>query len=156
MALFLEIAISMGLAGLIKQISADISLFTILFCRYLFCLPLLLWLGWYQRGPALFKVRQKGVLAIRILAGMAGISSWFVAVSYLPISLATVLGALLTIFITLLAPLFLNEVVGKRRIIAVIFGFSGVLFLINPFAEQTGTLSLIGIIAGLAMPFLPR
>ena len=33
------------------------------------------------------------------------------------------------------------------------FGFSGVLFLINPFAEQTGTLSLIGIIAGLAMPF---
>ena len=34
-----------------------------------------------------------------------------------------------------------------------IFGFSGVLFLINPFAEQTGTLSLIGIIAGLAMPF---
>ncbi|MGB2485793.1 MAG: DMT family transporter [Candidatus Puniceispirillaceae bacterium] len=153
LALFLEIAISMGLAGLIKQISADISLFTILFCRYLFCLPLLLWLGWYQRGRALFRVRQQKVLAIRILAGMAGISSWFVAVSYLPISLATVLGALLTIFITLLAPFLLNEVVGRRRLIAVIFGFSGVLFLINPFAEQTGTLSLIGIIAGLAMPF---
>ena len=69
-------------------------------------MPLLLWLGWYQRGAALFVIRQKKVLAVRIIAGMAGITSWFVAVSYLPISLATVLGALLTIFITLLAPFF--------------------------------------------------
>ena len=152
-ALFAEIAISMGLAALVKQISADISLVTILFCRYLLCLPLLLWLGWYQRGPALFNVNQKSVLAVRILAGLAGLSSWFIAVSYLPISLATVLGALLTIFITLLAPFFLREAVGRRRVIAVIIGFSGVLFLINPFSEQTGALSLIGLTAGLAMPF---
>ena len=153
LALFAEIAISMGLAALVKQISADISLITILFCRYLFCLPLLLWLGWYQRGAALFKIHQKSALTVRILAGLAGLSSWFIAISYLPISLATVLGALLTIFITLLAPFFLREVVGRRRIIAVIIGFSGVLFLINPFSEQTGNLNLIGLTAGLAMPF---
>ena len=134
LALFAEIAISMGLAALVKQISADISLITILFCRYLFCLPLLLWLGWYQRGAALFKIHQKSALTVRILAGLAGLSSWFIAISYLPISLATVLGALLTIFITLLAPFFLREVVGRRLIIAVIIGFSGVLFLINPFS----------------------
>ena len=153
LALFMEIVISMGLAGLVKQISADISLITILFCRYLFCLPLLLWLGWYQRGAALFAIRQKKVLAVRIIAGMAGITSWFVAVSYLPISLATVLGALLTIFITILAPFFLDEPVGRRRILAVIIGFSGVLFLINPFAQETETLSPVGLIAGFAMPF---
>ena len=153
LALFMEIVISMGLAGLVKQISADTPLITILFCRYLFCLPLLLWLGWYQRGTALFVIRQKKVLAVRIIAGMAGITSWFVAVSYLPISLATVLGALLTIFITLLAPFFLDEQVGRRRMLAVIIGFSGVLFLINPFGQETESLSPIGLIAGFAMPF---
>ncbi|MGB0817104.1 MAG: DMT family transporter, partial [Candidatus Puniceispirillaceae bacterium] len=84
---------------------------------------------------------------------MAGITSWFVAVSYLPISLATVLGALLTIFITLLAPFFLDEQVGRRRMLAVIIGFSGVLFLINPFGQETESLSPIGLIAGFAMPF---
>ncbi len=153
LTLFAEIVISMALAGLIKQISPDTSLITILFSRFFFCLPLLLWLGWYQRGTALYSVRQKQILAARIFSGLAGLCSWYVAVIYLPLSLATVLGQMLTIFITLLAPFLLGERVGSRRIGAVIFGFAGILLLINPFSEQTQPVPFIGLAAGLAMPF---
>ena len=46
---------------------------------------------------------------------MLGLSTWFNAVIYLPISLATVLAQTMTIFITILAPLMLAETVGPRR-----------------------------------------
>ncbi len=152
-ALFAEIVISVTLASLVKQISSDISVITILFCRYLFCLPLLICLGWHQRGVQLFQINAKKILAKRIGVGMMGLCSWFMAVIYLPLSLATVLSQLLTIFITLLAPFMLAEKVGIRRITAALIGFFGVLILINPFSADNQMLSVTGLIFGLAAPF---
>ena len=152
--LFSEIVISMGLAGLVKQISGDVSFFVIMFFRYLFSLPLLLVLGWHQRKREMLQVGQIKTLIARIVMGMLGLSTWFNAVIYLPISLATVLAQTMTIFITILAPLMLGESVGPRRIAAVLFGFLGVLVLVNPVTDsQVSAVAPIGLFFGLAAPF---
>ena len=152
--LFSEIVISMGLAGLVKQISGDVSFFVIMFFRYLFSLPLLLVLGWHQRKREMLQVGQIKTLIARIVMGMLGLSTWFNAVIYLPISLATVLAQTMTIFITILAPLMLGESVGPRRIAAVLFGFLGVVVLVNPVTDsQVSAVAPIGLFFGLAAPF---
>lgn len=151
--LFSEIVISMGLAGLVKQISGDVSFFVIMFFRYLMSLPLLFLLGWHQRGRSLLHVRRIKTLVARTVVGMVGLSAWFNAVIYLPISLASVLAQTMTIFITILAPFMLAESVGPRRIMAVLSGFVGVVLLINPLTgTSSGALSGVGLMFGMAAP----
>jgi len=152
--LFSEIVISMGLAGLVKQVSGDVSFFVIMFFRYLLSLPLLFLLGWHQRRRHMLQVSQIKTLIARTIVGMIGLSTWFIAVIYLPISLATVLAQTMTIFITIMAPFMLAEKVGPRRLAAVLLGFVGVVVLVNPFAETpTTTVAPIGLVFGLAAPF---
>ena len=151
--LFSEIVISMGLAGLVKQVSGDVSFFVIMFFRYLLSLPLLFLLGWHQRRRAMLQVRRIKTLVARTIVGMVGLSAWFNAVIFLPISLASVLAQTMTIFITILAPFMLGETVGPRRIVAVLFGFAGVVLLINPFAQTSSSmLSGVGLMFGMAAP----
>ena len=67
--------------------------------------------------------------------GAVGLSAWFNAVIYLPLSVATVLSQTMAIFITIMAPFILGERVGAHRIVAVLFGFFGVVLLINFFEK---------------------
>ena len=147
-----EIVISISISALVKQISGDASFFVIMFYRYLASLPLLLLLGWHQRQANLFHVGQVKTLIVRIIMGTIGLSAWFNAVIYLPLSVATVLAQTMAIFITLMAPFFLGEKVGPRRLSAVLLGFVGVFFLINPLAESSSVWG-IGLAFGLAAPF---
>lgn len=154
LTLFAEIAISIVMAGFIKQVSPETSLLVILFFRYALSLPLLLLFGWFQRGRQLFQVTQKKALIARTISGLLGLCTWFVAVIHLAISTATVLAQLLPVFITLMAPFLIGEKIGLRRLSAVVIGFIGVIVLINPFAGQNeGMFPMIGLIFGLAAPF---
>ena len=101
-----EIVISISISALVKQISGDVSFFVIMFYRYLASLPLLLLLGWHQRQANLLHVGQVKTLIVRIIMGTIGLSAWFNAVIYLPLSVATVLAQTMAIFITLMAPFF--------------------------------------------------
>ena len=150
--LLAQIVISVGLAGMVKHLSAEVALFTILFCRYLFCMPLLLCAGFYQRGWQLFQINQKRTLIARIMSGLLGLASYFTAIAYLNISTATVLGQTLSLFITLLAPIFLAEKVGFRRLIGVCAGFIGVVVLINPDSQGITDYHPIGLFFGILAP----
>ena len=154
MFLFSEIIIGMGISALVKQISGDASFFVIMFYRYLASLPLLFLLGWHQRQKKLLQVKKVKTLVARIIMGTFGLSAWFNAVIYLPLSVATVLAQTMAIFITVMAPFILGERVGAHRIGAVLFGFVGVVLLINPFSEaDSSPLWGIGFAFGIATPF---
>jgi len=154
MFLFSEIIIGMGISALVKQISGDVSFFVIMFYRYLASLPLLFLLGWHQRQKKLLQVKKVKTLVARIIMGTFGLSAWFNAVIYLPLSVATVLAQTMAIFITVMAPFILGERVGAHRISAVLFGFVGVVLLINPFSEaDSSPLWGIGFAFGIATPF---
>ena len=150
-ALFGEIALSFVIAVFVKWLHADLPVFAILFCRYLFCLPLLLAYGWHQRGPQLFRINNIGGMTKRCIAGLLGLTTWFIALGLIDLSLATALGQMMPIFITILAAPMLGEVVGIRRIAAVVAGFAGVMILLGPVEFSSNAL---GIAFGLAFPFL--
>ncbi|MGC6485184.1 MAG: DMT family transporter [Candidatus Puniceispirillales bacterium] len=148
--LFGEIVLSFGIASLVKLLEPSLSIFLILFFRYLFCLPLLLFHGWRQRGTDLFQINNRRVLVLRTISGFMGLLTWFAAVALIDLSLATALFQMLPIFITILAPMLLGEIVGRRRLMAVIIGFVGVALLLEPVSfEGLGW----GLAAGLAAPF---
>lgn len=149
-ALFGEIALSFVIASFVKWLHGDLSIFAILFCRYVFCLPLLLVYGWHRRGPTLFQVTHVGVLVRRTISGLLGLATWFLALGMIDLSLATALSQTLPIFITAMAAPMLGEKVGARRVAAVLAGFVGVMVLLGP--VDISSLGL-GVAFGLAAPF---
>ncbi len=151
--LFVQIILSVGIGAGVKSISAETAFIIIMFCRYLFSLPLLGLYGFYQRGRMLLDVSQKKILLARTCAGLAGLASYMYAVIHLTLSLATVMGQTMSLFITMLAPLILGEKVGIRRMLSVVAGFCGVLIVLQPGGGMFSEYSNLGLLAGLLAPF---
>ena len=149
-ALIAEIALSFVIAIFVKTLEPSLSIFVILFFRYLFCLPLLFAYGFHKRGTKVLQVTNKKILILRTLSGFLGLMTWFLAVSLIDLSLATALAQVMPFFITILAVLIIGEKVGYRRILAVIAGFIGVMVLLGP--TQIANPGW-GIIVGIAAPF---
>ena len=155
LALFAEIIMSLGIASIVKVLSPEIPLIQILFFRYLFCLPLLILLGFYQKGNQLLIINQKWTLFARSITGLLGLVLWLLSVIYLNISVATALFQTMPIFITLLAPYILGERVGIHRIAAVIGGFFGVMFLLQPTLSGVNNLNFMpGLFIGFTCPIV--
>lgn len=151
LALFFEIVLSFVIAIFVKKLYGDFSVFAILFFRYLFCLPLLFAYGWYRRGRDLLQINNIPGLIRRSISGLAGLSTWFVAIGMIDISLATALSQTMPIFITILAPIILGEIVGIRRFAAVVAGFVGVIILLGPVDFSAAG---YGVVFALASPLV--
>jgi drug/metabolite transporter (DMT)-like permease len=145
-----EIFLMVGISVLVKLISSELSTVTALLFRYLCCLPLLVAVAVWQRGRQALVVTQYKVLIFRIAAGLGSLSCFYAALLVMSLAKVTALLQMITLFITLLAPLMLGEVVGRRRWIAVLVGFSGAVILLNPGSSDW---SFWGVIFGLGAPF---
>lgn len=145
-----EVIFTVGIAAIVKLISNDVSVFTILFFRYLFCLPLLFATAYFQRGRDALQIENKGTLALRSLFGIASFGFLFTALETVELSKMTALLQTIPVFVTLLAPLLIGETVGWRRRIAVMVGFIGVALIIEPSNEGWFH---IGILFGIMSPF---
>ena len=143
-----EILFSFAIASAVKILEPQVGIFVVLFCRYLFCLPLLLAYGLKTRGRQLMQIKNTRVLILRIICGFLGLLMWFLAVAYIDLSHATALSQTMPIFITVLAALILGEHVGLHRIGAVSLGFAGVLILLFPITAELSfwgvTFALLG------------
>ena len=131
-ALLVEMVFFFVIVIFVKWLYADLSILAILFCRYLFCLPLLFVYGGVQRRRQLLNITNVDGLIKLIVAGLIGLGAWYFAIALIDVSLATALSQIMPIFITILAPFILAEKVGLRSITAIIIGFIGVFILLNP------------------------
>lgn len=131
-----EVICTITIASLVKLISPNLSVFMILFFRYLFCVPLLLITGFSQRKKDTFVIVSKSGLAIRTITGLGSFGCLFAALQFIDLSLMTTLFQTMPIFITLLAPFLIKEVVGWFRRIIALIGFLGVLIILDPFSEN--------------------
>lgn len=84
--------------------------------------------GW----PGSMTSARPGLQTLRVFAAFGAMLMGFTAVIHLPLATATTLAFGKTFFMTILAILFLSEVVGVRRWAAVIVGFIGVLIVAWP------------------------
>ena len=146
----LEILTLTAIATIVKFASPNISVITILLFRYIFCLPLLIIIGLSQRGTLFLQINKKKTLIARIIIGITGLTSYFIAISLIGIGKTIALGQLVTIFITILAPAMLSEKVEIKRWFAVIIGLIGSIIVIDP--EKSGWLNF-GIFWGLNSAF---
>ena len=131
-----EMIFSFAIASAVKLLEPQVSVFVVLFFRYLFCLPLLFAYGFATRGRHLIHIQNTRILILRTICGFLGLLMWFLAVANIDISLATALAQTMPIFITVLAALIIGEQVGMRRIGAVSLGFAGVLLLLFPITAE--------------------
>lgn len=87
---------------------------------------LLLWPG------RLLGTRRFPMHVLRAGLSTSGMLLFYLTFSLLPVALATTLTFTQAMFVTLLAAFFLAETIGRRRVIAVLVGFGGVLVVMRP------------------------
>ena len=146
--LFLEIVVGTSIVAIIKFFSSDVSLSIVLMFRYLFCLPILVLVGLKIGGTHYFKIKNKKVMSLRSVAGLLGLSFWYLSVIHLEISKALALSQVMPIFICILSILFLREKVGIFRWTAILLGLSGAVIIINPESNNWYNIGLLYIFLG--------
>jgi drug/metabolite transporter (DMT)-like permease len=124
-----------GVTVTVRYVGSGVPAAEAAFIRYLVGTLLLVpvFLQGYKRFHA------TGAVQMMLWRGIAhgfGVILWFYAMAHIPIAQVTALGYLTPVVVTVLAVMFLGEVVQMRRILAVVAGFIGVLIIVRPgFAE---------------------
>ena len=148
----IEVTSTIMIASFVKLIAVDLSVFLILFFRYLFCIPLLFLTSFYQRKKDTFKIISKSGLCVRTVAGLFSFGFLFAALKYIDLSLMTTLFNTIPLFVTLLAPILINEKISFFKIFMALIGFIGVFLIINPSYELL-KFDNLGIFFGILCPF---
>ncbi len=146
--LFIEILLGTSIAAIVKYFSSDVSLSIVLMFRYLFCLPILVLVGLKIGGTSYFKIKNKIVMSLRSVAGLLGLSFWYLSVVHLDISKALALSQVMPIFICILSILFLSEKVGIYRWSAILVGLSGAVIIIDPDSKNWYNVGILYIFLG--------
>jgi len=121
------------MSGLVKSLNDDVNFRLMLFCRFIFSLPILYAFGWYVRGNNLMKIKSRNILFCRVSIGLIGICLWFSALQNAEFGQVTALTQSSALFVALFAPIFLSEKIGAWRVSAIISGLIGIILITNPF-----------------------
>lgn len=120
------------ISALVKTLSQTYPLGEILLIRFVFA-SLSFWLILFSTvGFIALTTRRPIDHMIRSFSGIVSLGMFYYAVSVIPIADATALAYAAPIFITLFSIFLLDEIIGVRRWLAVIFGFIGVLLIAQP------------------------
>lgn len=119
------------MTGFIRHISETVPPLEIVFFRNVFGLMALLPWFW-SNGMDALKTTRFGMYFGRSIVGTFTMCFWFVGVSLVPLAEATALSFTSPLFATILAIIFLGEVVRIRRWTAMIVGFAGAMIILRP------------------------
>ena len=121
----------------IGHLTETLHPFEVAFFRNLF--GLIFVIPWFIRfGLEPLRTNQLKLHIYRSLVNVVAMFSFFYALSITPIAEVTALGFAAPIFTTILAALFLGEVVRLRRWTAVVVGFIGTLIILRPGFNEIG------------------
>ena len=128
----------------VRHVSAGIHPFEIAFFRQVFGLVVLSpWILHYGLAP--FRTSRLRLHGLRAAFNLVAMLAYFTAVAVIPLAEVTALAFAAPIFATILAVLFLGEVVKLRRWAAILFGFAGVMVVLRPGIDvmQTGSILVV-------------
>ena len=115
----------------IKLLSQDLNPFIIAFYRCLFGVIIMLPFMIYNY-PEAWKTHNIKLQFVRSGINVYSMISWFTAIGTLQLEKAAAIGFTTPLFTTILAIIFLGEVIRIQRITALIVGFIGILVVIRP------------------------
>ena len=126
-----------------KLVGIEYHAVQITFARAMVVIILLLPLIYKLGGIEFLKTNKPYLHFFRSLAGLTGNIMFFLAFQRLPVADVTVISQAVPIFSCIFAIIFLNEIIGWRRWLAILIGFGGVVIAINP----TGSIAIASIYA---------
>jgi drug/metabolite transporter (DMT)-like permease len=134
------------MAAMIRLASSQLHAFEIAFFRnffgFVFALPLL-----FHHGLGILKTDKLSLYVGRCLIGIVSMLCGFYAIVHLPLAKAVTISYSTPLFVTILAVLFLGEMVRLRRWTAVGLGFIGVLVIMRPGADTFDANTLVALTA---------
>jgi drug/metabolite transporter (DMT)-like permease len=134
------------MAVMIRLASSQLHAFEIAFFRnffgFVFALPLLM-----HHGMGILKTDKLSLYVGRCLIGIVSMLCGFYAIVHLPLAKAVTISYSTPLFVTILAVLFLGEMVRLRRWTAVGLGFIGVLVIMRPGADTFDGNTLVALTA---------
>ncbi len=134
--------------GMVRQVSAELHTFEILFLTTLTGLPVLL--PWFVRhGLEVFRTTRFGLHLVRVVIVVFGMTAWYHALAITPLATASALRFSAPIFATVLAVLVLGERVGGARWLAIFLGVAGMLVILRPGLIAVEFGSLLAVTAAL-------
>ena len=119
-----------------RELATNLNTFEIMLFRSIIGFLIVLAIGYFAKTLAEIKRDRLGLHLFRNLAHFLGQNLWFLAVASIPFSQLFALEFSTPVWVALLAPLFLGEVLTKQRVLAVILGFAGVLIVARPDINQ--------------------
>jgi len=125
-----------------RWLSQDLHPFEVAFFRNAAALLVLTPLVMRQ-GLRAFRSARPGLQAVRGIAGIGAMLTWYMGLSMVPVAEATAISFSVVIFSTVLAIFILREKVGPRRWSAVVIGLVGMLIIIRPGIENVGVGALL-------------
>jgi drug/metabolite transporter (DMT)-like permease len=119
----------MALAG--RELSAELSLFEILFLRSIFCFLILLLILW-RTGSWPVRTRRPGLHIFRNSIHYGASYCWYVGIVSIPLTEVFSIEFTAPIWTAVLASIFLSEPVTKARVAAITLGFLGIMVILRP------------------------
>ena len=119
-----------------RELATNLNTFEIMLFRSIIGFLIVLAIGYFAKTLAEIKRDRLSLHLFRNLAHFSGQNLWFLAVASIPFSQLFALEFSTPVWVALLAPLFLGEVLTKQRVLAVILGFAGVLIVARPDINQ--------------------
>ena len=134
------------MAIVIRLASKQLHAFEIAFFRnffgFVFTSPL-----FFKHGIGILKTDKLHLYIGRCMIGIISMMCGFWAIVHLPLAEAVAISYSTPLFVTILAVLFLGEVVGIRRWSAVLAGFIGVLIIMQPGSQTFNADMMIALMA---------
>lgn len=140
--------VSVMMSSLIKHVGQTIPVIEILFVRQILVLIIISPVIFRNRATV-FKSNIYGMHFMRAALSICAMYLGFSAVVNMPLAEVTAISFARILFTTILAIIFLNEVIGIRRWTSIIIGFVGVIVIIRPDPDNFNIYALMAIVSAL-------
>jgi drug/metabolite transporter (DMT)-like permease len=121
--------------SLIKYVGSSLDPFQMVFFRGLFGTMFLLPIVWHAGGMAVLKTQRMNFHLARGITGSLALMTIFYALTNMPLADVTGISFSRSLWVIILAVLFLGESIRWRRWTATLVGFCGVLVMVRPGPE---------------------
>lgn len=136
------------MSSLIKDVGRTIPVVEILFIRQIIVLVIISPVI-FRNFDTVFKTKNYGMHSLRVALSIVAMYTGFSAVVNMPLAEVTAISFARILFTTILAIIFLKEVIGFRRWTSILIGFVGVLVIIRPDPDNINIYALMAIISAL-------
>ena len=117
----------------LKATGGDLPLFQLLFLRGILASVLILGLAWMRRALQFdLSLRDWSLIGLRSLSEVGAAYFFVTALLNMPLANLTAILQVLPLTVTLASALVFREVVGWRRMTAILIGFCGMLLIVRP------------------------